>query len=457
MDFLRIDDIPPLARRNYLLELRHISMWGVFANLVDGSFSSIVVAKTFHASSMLVSFVWATPMLAHILSLVWGVVLRGRPRVPMFVLLAIGALLCAASVALTPTHWGEAGGWIFAAQVAGARIFLSGLVTVRTSMWKSNYPSTHRARIAGRIQMINAQQMLIMSAGLTLLFDRHADYFRLAYPLIGVLGVLSLLPLRRVRVRGERAELHSLRRHLAQRGAAGRSSWRQFRDGLRESAAILRNDAPFARYCTAQYFLGSSNFLVDPVLTVILTKQLGLGYFKSSLLMDLIPTVIMLVTIRAWAGYFDRRGVLAFRVVNSSVWLGAVVIMTLGIFLLNQRDPSAALGADGFAVAGLVVIGVSRMINGVGRGGGSIAWNLGHLHFAGKHDAELYMGVHVALTGLRGVIMPFVGQLTYYFLGWASFLIAIAAGVTAVVLFGRLARGAADPPVAEPGETPSAL
>jgi MFS family permease len=430
-DFLRSDDIPRMARRSYGIEFRHILLWGMFANLIDGSFSSIVVAKTFH-SPLLVPVVWATPMLAHLMSLLWGVVVRRRPKVRTFMVLAVGAVVSAGSIALTPSDWHPWGGWVFAAQIAAARIFMSGLVTVRTSIWKANYPQSHRARIAGRIQALNALLMLLMGMGVSLLFDHHAEYYRVVYPAIAALGVVSLLPLRRMRVRGEVRELRA--RAVAAKGAANSGgAWTELRQGLAESAAILKRDRDFSRYCSAQYLLGSANLMTDPVLTIFLTQSAKLGYFTSYLLMEQIPMLVAVFTLRHWAHLFDRIGVLRFRVINSAYWLVSIALAAV----------SLAIGGTSFAGAltvALLVLAVGRMLNGLGRGGGMIAWNLGHLHFAGEHDAELYMGIHVALTGVRGIIMPFVGSTLYNLIGSSALAIAIALSGAAVAAFRRLAR-----------------
>lgn len=430
-DFLHVRDLPYLARRNYVLELRHMFLWGMFANLVDGSFSSIVAAKTFHASPLLISVVWATPMLAHVLSLAWGVLVRGRPKIRMFCLLALGAIVSAASIALTPTQWHPWGGWLFAAQIAASRIFLSGLVTVRTSLWNANYPLSHRARIAGRIQKLSALLMLIMLLSASSLFDRHPEFYRIVYPAAAVLGVLALLPLRSMIVRGESREIRNWRLQLATRGGGPDGPWQTLRAGLSEALTILRTNRPFARYCQAMYFLGSANFMVDPVLTIVLTQTLHLSYFHSSLLMDQLPSVVALLTMGLWARLFDGVGVPRFRVINSLTWLLAILFTAAAVGVL----------AVGGAAAGPLVLGlllVGRVFNGVGRGGGAIAWNLGHLHYAGRHDAELYMGIHVTLTGLRGMLMTFVGIWLYKQIGWASLLLAVGMGMTAVYLFRRL-------------------
>jgi hypothetical protein len=61
----------------------------------------------------------------------------------------------------------------------------------------------------------------------------------------------------------------------------------------------------------------------------------------------------------------------------------------------------------------LPLLAAARLVLGVARGGGSIAWQLGHNHFAPPERAGLYMSVHVTLTGLRGLIAPFLGMWLY--------------------------------------------
>lgn len=436
LEFLRTDDIPRLARPNYLHEIRHMGLWGMFASMIDGSFSSIVVAKTFNAP-YLVPVVWATPMLAHLLSFFWGAVIRGRPRIRTFTILAILAAGSAGSIALTPSQWQPWGGWLFTAQIGASRIFLSGLVNLRTSIWKANYPQSHRARIASRIQALNALLMLTVGAVISTLFDHHAEYYQVVYPLLAVLGVVSLGPLRRIRIRGERSELRRLRAEFALSGDGRGRLGRNFRDAW----LILRRDRAFARYCGAQYLLGSSNFMVDPVLSLFLTQTLALSYFGSYLILEQIPTVVALLTIPAWARYFDRHGVLRFRVFNTAFWLASIALaaLALTIHVLAGAPGGSRAGWPVAAVVAVGVLVVARVITGIGRGGGTIGWNLGHLHFAGQHDADLYMGIHIALTGFRGLIMPFVGTWIYGLIGPAALLVSIALCTSAIVAFRRLA------------------
>lgn len=401
-----------------------MAFFGIFAGIIEGNTSAIVVSKTFHASNFLITLAYATPMIANLMSLLWGAVLRGRRRQPVFMALAAGAIVSFASVGLTDSHWTVWGGAIFVLQLALSRIFLSGLITVRTSMWGVNYPSSHRAQITGRLQTLRFLMGLFATAGISQLFSLNAEHYRWIYPLVGIIGLISLLPIRGMRVRGEAAELAHWTR---ENGEARAGLWMN----LKQAVRVLREDRPFSRYCTAMFFLGSSNFMIDPVMVIITTKRLNYDYFTSSSMLDLLPNLVMLFSIPAWARLFDRDGVVRFRVINSAMWTTAAALAAAGLALLTY---------PALAGAGIVLLWASRLFNGLGRGGGSIAWNLGHLHFADRRDADLYMGIHVGLTGLRGMIMPFIAGWLYEQVGAGVLLIAFSLAVMSIVLFHRLDR-----------------
>jgi len=431
LDFLRTDDLPLRARPSYRIELRHFLFWGVVVGAVEGNLAGIVASKTFGASRLLTSIVWATPIVVNILNLFWGLVIRGHRRVPVFITLAACALGSLASVSLTSTEW-RWGGWCFAAQLGLTHIFFSGLLTLRSSIWRANYPRTHRARITGRLQTLRLVVVLCAGAVISSLFDRSPAYYRYVYPLVVLIGLLSLIPLFRLRIQGEPRELRAYRARRQKLADSGARGGGRIMDGLRETLAILKRDVAFRRYMLGQFFLGAANFFTEPVLLTVLVTQIGLGYFASSVVMVQIPMILMLVTIRYWARYFDRVGVVRFRVLNSSLWLAAYACVAAAMWMIG-------VGGRPWLFAAISILVVSRVINGVCRGGGQIAWNIGHLHFARDHQVELYMGIHVALTGMRGLLMPILGGLANEYLGNISFAIAIPLSGIAVWAFKRVA------------------
>ena len=69
--------------------------------------------------------------------------------------------------------------------------------------------------------------------------------------------------------------------------------------------------------------------------------------------------------------------------------------MGVGILLFfSSRDP--------------LIIGLGSFLSGVCTGGGGIAWNLWVTHFAPSRDTHIYMSVHTFLTGVRGIIGPYL-------------------------------------------------
>ncbi|MFH1747208.1 MAG: hypothetical protein ABIG44_09220 [Planctomycetota bacterium] len=430
-DFFHIDDIPALARPNYIAELKQMSLWGFLVGAVEGNMAGVVASKTFNASPLLTSIIWALPILINVLNPVWSNIIRGRPRARMFVILVSGASLGTLSVGLTSTEWKSWAALIFALQIGFTHLFLSGLITLRTAMWKVNYPQAQRASIAGRLQKLRILLSLLTSVALGALFNKNPELYRFVYPTMAILGLLSLWPIRRLRMRGEPTELRRFQAHLARNNGNenGRITLWQ---GLKESAAILRDDRPYARYMLAQFLLGSANFFTDPLLLIMLTKELEFSYSSSILLLFQVPTVLLLVSIRYWAKLFDRIGVLRFRIYNSACWAGAYLGVVISMAIIG-------LGGAELLPLALIVLTLSRVLNGLGRGGGAIAWNLGHLHFAREHQTELYMGIHVGLTGIRGLTMPLLAWAVSQYLLWASFGLPLLSATVAHIMFRRMA------------------
>ncbi len=438
-DFLRSDDIPPIARRFFALERTNLIIWSLMLGAIEGNLAGIVATKTFHTSKLLTNVVWAAPIFMMTLNILWGLIIRGRARVPLLVRLTCCAALLVFSIGFTSPDWHPWGGWIFACQIALTHLFVTGLVTLRSSIWQVIYPDTHRGRIIGRLQTIRFMFVPVSGAAVAAVFDTNPEYYRFVYPGAALVALLSLVPLRRFRIRREKREIRDYRQHLARaadRGKPRPGLW----TGIKEAASILRHDHAFRRYMTAQFTLGSANFFTDPVLLVVITAELGFDYLPANLIMAIIPGLCAWLSIRFWAPHYDRVGVLRFRVVNCVVWLAAYLCVAAAMLII---------GTSGHTLLwiGIPILVLARILKGIGHGGGIIAWSIGHLHFARRNQVDLYMSIHVAFTGIRALTMPFLGLLANHLLGNISFAIGAVFAAVALLLFRRLSR--TDP---EPGQ-----
>ncbi|MGB2986567.1 MAG: MFS transporter [Phycisphaerae bacterium] len=445
MDLLGVRTLPFLTRRNYYYEFKHIMPWSMLAGLVEGMFASVVVAKTFHGSPLLIAIATTTPVAAYMFSLIWGMLCIGRPKIRLFMLFAAGTSLCTGVVGAIPTS--PAGAIWFLCQMAAAQILLAGVVTVRSAVWKSNYPHTARARITARLQavrLVTSNGTVLVAAGIC---DIDPTSYRYLFPCVALFGLLSVLVLSRIHIRGERSELRTHR---------GPRSDGDLRAGLaepfsltallspghvfRQMVRVLRDDRRFTQYCFAQMLTGVANLMTIAVVVAIVTQDLQLGdawgFWIATGLIQATQRLVMLASIGRWARLFDRIGVVRFRVVNVACWN---LCMGFGLAATLVAEASEGLGAT-FLPLAVALFAVRAILQGLGLGGGALAHTLGHLHFARPEEAEIYMGIHVSLIGLRGLIAPLAGMWLYQTIGWSVWLIAIALSLGSLWMYAWMAR-----------------
>ena len=445
MDLLGVRKLPFLARRSFVIEFVHLLPWSPLAGLIEGQFASIVVSKTFHGSSLQIALAAAMPWAAYISSLFWGMLSVGRPKVRLTVICGAATALCAGLAGAIPQS--PMGATWFIAQIAAAQVFLAGVVTVRAAIWKSNYPPAVRGQIAARLQAIRSVISVVAVQTASALCDQNPAAYRLVYPVAAVLGLVGVALLARLRIRRERTELRrgvtpdgkdDFRRDfvepfgvaaLLSPGHAFAQMWR-----------VLRDDRRFAIYCWAQSLHGAANLMTIAIIVEVISRGLPLGerwgFWISTGLITALPILSLLGSLGRWGMLFDSLGVLRFRVVNVICWT-----VSLGMGLAGTVLTTASAGGDpAYFVAAIVMFGLRGVVNGVAQGGGALAWNLGHLHFATAESAEVYMGVHVFLAGVRGLIAPLGGMWLWSVLGWPVWLIAIALALSSLSMYSGLAR-----------------
>lgn len=444
MDVLRVRSIPFMARRTYFQELRHLLAWSVLVGLVEGQFAGIVVAKTFHGGNLLITIATTTPTAAYLFSLTWGMLCVGRPKMRLFMLLGTGVALLAGTVGVAPPT--PAGAVWFIVQMAAAQALQAGVVTVRSALWRSNYPRAYRGLITGRLEALRFVIALVTVLGAAHLCDRDPLSYRLVYPVAGTLGVIGVALLSPMRVRGERRELRRRAKtdsiedvyetHMEPFSLTALLSPGHV---FRRMIAVLRKDPRFTRYCVAQSFTGVANLMTVPVVVAVVAQDLDLGdawgFWISTALIQALPNLCRVGSIGRSARYFDRVGVLKLRVVNVSCWVGSLTFGLAATIL--------ALGGEGMGATNLIMavalFALRGFLAGLAFGGGAIAWNIGHLDFVKSAEAEVYMGIHVFLTGVRGLIAPAVGMWLFAVTGWFVWVVAIGSALCSLVMYSRLA------------------
>ncbi len=226
----------------------------------------------------------------------------------------MGLAALSALVPATPS----AAGW-FVAQMAVAQVLLAGVITVRSAIWRSNYPVEVRGQITARLQALRSVVGIVTVQIAAALCDQHPAAFRFVFPVAATFGLIGVLLLRQVRIRGERSELRRAR--AAQEGRGPRSST-LVRYRLRELASpvtafgqmfrILRADRRFSQYCIAQSLQGAANLMTIPVVVAVVTRDLEpdgeRAFWISTGLIVALPILAVLGSLSRWGRLFDGVG-----------------------------------------------------------------------------------------------------------------------------------------------------
>lgn len=387
---------PAMARPGYRRELVSFSALPFATALIEGSVVSVLAKMYFDIGEFGFATITAAPMFANITSGVWARFMRGRRKAAMLAGIQFLLMLLISSIALLPK-----GGWGPAALVGivvAARCLIAGMLNVRSVIWRANYRRDQRAQVTGRFTVLMSLLLAVVPVTAYSLLDKSPERFRLIYPAGACIGLISVFAIARLRVRRERSLIDFERQENSEPFAdTDPTDSPAFR---RESFIdILRRDHLFRRYMTWQFVAGMANMagnvaVVRLIIGLVDERPGEQGYGLSTLLTATLPMVMMTLSVPFWARLLDGVHIVRFRVRHGVMWI---------------------LCQSMYFVAGLtgnpLMFIVPRLAQGITTGGGSLAWQLGHHDFADRRLAATYMGIHQTLTGVRGIVAPYLGVL----------------------------------------------
>lgn len=361
---------------------------GTIAVLLKHTFAGMVGARWHY---MAVALAGGANEIANLVSFGWIAASHGRSKVRFINGLQIAMVALVAAVALMPRS--PAGLWGTLALVISARVCWSGIVTLRSNIWRANYPPHARAKMVGRLSVITQITLAVLGLGISAMMDHDLGSYHWLAPLLAAVAMCGVFAYSKLRARGERSLLAAER--VTPRAAGVMRPW----GGVASTIKVLRQDKRFAQFMACMFVLGFGNLMVTPVVVIALGSRFDLGAAanKTSVLATTtVPYLLMPLTVPIWAMLLDRSHVVRFRAIH-----GWTFVFATGFFVLGLWTRS------------LPLVYVGSIFWGIGLGGGSLAWNLGHVDFAPPSQTSHYMATHVTLNGVRGLLAPLVSTGLY--------------------------------------------
>ncbi|MEM7577382.1 MAG: MFS transporter [Planctomycetota bacterium] len=391
---------PVMSRPAFSRELVTAGTLPFAVAMLEGGVVGVVSKTIFNVSDLGFAAIFAAPMFANVTSLLWARLSRGKAKVAFTTMIMAVLLMLVASVAFLPT--GGMGPGMLVLIVVLGRVCMAGMVALRSTIWRMNYTRSVRGQATARFVMLASLILALWPIFVGPLLDANAELFRVLYPFSAILGALGVLSFWQIRVRGERQLLRDENQPDVSDAPL------QPNGKPHNALSVLRHDTNFRSYMVWQFLAGVGNMAGSTAfaLFVINTlKDTPTENTQSMLLNATIPLGLAVVSLSWWARRLDGLHITRFRVIHGVTWV------------INQ-------GLNGLAAwtGWLPLLYLASGAHGVARGGGMLAWQLGHNDFADRRLVALYMGIHQALTGVRGIFAPFVG--TLLLTGWQPFTIA---------------------------------
>jgi MFS family permease len=384
------ETLPFIARTLMPREISANATMAVALGALEGGVVGVVVKTQFDGVvdpvlvNLAVALVAGAPAFANVVSLWVSGLAEGRDKTAWVSVLMAMTSVFLIVMALAPMS--AIGLLLITTSMILARLAWAGVITLRAAIWRANFPRHVRARITGRITVIYSMTIALTAALIGLVMSWWPDAWRLLFPLAGLMGLLAAWRYQRIRIRmGGR--LRRSEQHQRQSRGSGQ---------LLAAVRILRTDRWYRRYMLTMFAFGSGNLMVIALLVILLNEQFGFARFEQVLITTTLPLISLAVFTPIWARRLDAAHILDYRARQAWSFVLALLLFT------------------GAAISGMVwLFWVGSLALGAAFAGGKLGWNLGHNDFASDEQSTLYMGIHVTLTGIRGLIAPLAGVLVY--------------------------------------------
>jgi hypothetical protein len=244
--------------------------------------------------------------------------------------------------------------------------------------------------------------------GLLLDFDNYA--FTYIYPILSILGILSIYILTIIDYK--KPEEQPIKESI----------WTSIKKIYHNMHDVLIKNKPYRDFEIGFMFYGFAWMTTAAVITIFLDKALHLNYLSVSFYKNAynIVAIVLLPYFGRLIGHIDPRkyGVLTFT---------AMLLHLLFLILTSYFD----LYFDFLGIRFYLMLTISFIFYGIFTASMALLWGIGSSYFSSDKNAGNYQSVHLSLVGFRGLFAPIVGV---YFFEKMDYNITFAIGIVSLMI-----------------------
>lgn len=305
-------------------------------------------------------------------------------------------------------------GWLFALAIILTQAFRAPIIAAQSAIFRTNYPPEARSSALSIPMAIQYAGLAVFARAAGRLFDESEGLIVPVHLLAGVLGIAGALVFARVRTLRREGEQAAGQVAAAAPQPSHELENRRRLPDLLTQFSVLRTNRPFLKYELSYAFFGSGFVAIQAVVPIYLAREFDAAHTQATMAINTVPMLATALTLPLWGRLLDRYNPLLMRMLINGFWSLTPVLL--------------------FFATTIELVYAAQLIQGLVWSGSMLIWWLGVNYFARRDEVATYMTVHQTLTGLRGVITPFVG---IWIAQWTGYRISM------LLWFGLMAIGTA--------------
>ncbi len=279
---------------------------------------------------------------------------------------------------------------------------------------KNSYRHENFGKLYSYSTTVNKIVILIITFlfGLILDYDNYA--FTYIYPVIGILGIISIFLLSKIDYIDNQID-------VSEKGFLI-----SIKNSIKKMLDILKNDKPYFYFEMAFVLYGFAFMISYAVINIFFEDVLHLNYssvafYKNSSNM---VAIFLLPYFGKLIGKIDPRkfGIITF----------IALLFYLLFMAITEYTPETI---NVFGISIFITLIISFVFLGIFTAGMHLLWSIGSAYFCKDEDAGIYQSVHLSLTGTRALFIPVLGIVMYELIGFSgTFLLGVIALMAGILI-----------------------
>ncbi|MBE0647388.1 MAG: MFS transporter [Bacteroidales bacterium] len=270
---------------------------------------------------------------------------------------------------------------------------------------KTNYRHDYFGKLYSYASSLNKIIMLIITFGYGLLLDADNFAFTYIFPLIGLLGVLSLFVLSEMdysRITQQTDSLPFL--------ASVKKSWMSM-------VTILKINKPYRHFEIGFMFYGFSFMISVTIINIFFQDQLHLNYSSVAFYKNAY-NILAILLLPFFGRLLSRLDPRKFAAITFAALFGYILFL-----LVTEYVP---WHVEIFGIEIYYMLLISFGFYGIFAATMALIWFIGSAYFCKPEEADDYQSIHLSLTGVRSSFAPLFGVFFYELLGFTgTFLLTL--------------------------------